>query len=631
MDSGPSIPLSELGLSIRPYNALRRHNITTVEQLIGLSTIELLSIRGIGEKAAREIRDKLQVFLNEHHLEPKKEEPLDEEVDSVEQGLSGFALTLHPAIPLDEVSLSSETRAFLNSYRITTINQLVVLLDEGIEVLPGMHEEMKWEIETALRRYLRSHPHLRVHTTGFLKAQPSVEDRGHSIIPATRLAEILDREIPLGDIPVTRLALSYEYWRMLRAFHIKSVLELCQQPREYWWTNSPTIVQRLEDYILWVTRQNEKVLRNEVKDRGLNPFYRASLAHHSLDSYLHRWLSYLAQRDRLIIALRYGLTGIRATLQVVGEKFGLTRERVRQIQERAKETLLLPQAYFEIRPLVALLTHLIEQAGGIISEEELIFQVENAMIVGNINVLGAIHLIFDQVESVKWLRECKGWGLSDYPLDIGLEIQRQARQLLEQRRAPIAMMELSRQVWELLPQNQEKSKLSLSFIEASLRAHPDIYIDQYNHSGLRKWKRSHTDKIIIALRMLGTPSHYEEITDKVRELVPSTAMISAHNIHAILGRREDIFVRVGHGIFGLKEWGLHDDGNVANAAYRVLKEAGRPLHFDVITDQVLQTWRVKRTSVYAALGQDDRFVNLGRGFYWLKECMEKQTQEEAGP
>ncbi len=466
MDSEPSIPLSELGLSIRPYNALQRHKITTVEQLIGLSTAELLSIRGIGEKAVREIQDKLQVFLKEHDLEPKKEKSLNEEIDSVEQVLPGFALTLHPAIPLDDVHLSAETRAFLSSYRITTVNQLVALLDEGIEVLPGMREKMMWEIETVLRAYLRSHPHLRVHTTGFLEAKPPVEDREHPIIPATRLAEILDREIPLGDIPITRLALSYEYWRMLRVSHIKSVLELCQQPRKYWWAKSPTIVQRLEDYILWITQQNERVLRNEAQDRGLNPFYRTSLAHHPLDYYLHRWLSHLANKERLIMALRYGLTGVRATLQFVGEKLGLTRERVRQIQERAKETLLLPQVYFEIRPLVALLTHLIEQAGGIISEEELVFQVENAMIVGNINILGAIHLIFDQVESVEWLRECKGWGLSDYPLDVGLEIQRQARQLLEQRRVPIAMMELSQQVWELLPQNQEKFKLSLSFIRA---------------------------------------------------------------------------------------------------------------------------------------------------------------------
>jgi RNA polymerase primary sigma factor len=47
-------------------------------------------------------------------------------------------------------------------------------------------------------------------------------------------------------------------------------------------------------------------------------------------------LSKLPERERTIVALRFGLgTDSEQTLEEVGARFGLTRERIRQIQEQA--------------------------------------------------------------------------------------------------------------------------------------------------------------------------------------------------------------------------------------------------------------------------------------------------------
>lgn len=53
------MPIEELSLSVRAYNALKRHNITTVGQLLGLSDSDLMNIRNFGEKSMTELRDKL--------------------------------------------------------------------------------------------------------------------------------------------------------------------------------------------------------------------------------------------------------------------------------------------------------------------------------------------------------------------------------------------------------------------------------------------------------------------------------------------------------------------------------------------------------------------------------------------
>jgi RNA polymerase primary sigma factor len=51
---------------------------------------------------------------------------------------------------------------------------------------------------------------------------------------------------------------------------------------------------------------------------------------------LERALTGLSQREQRVLELRYGLVdGHAYTLKEVGEKFGLTRERIRQIENEA--------------------------------------------------------------------------------------------------------------------------------------------------------------------------------------------------------------------------------------------------------------------------------------------------------
>ena len=60
----------------------------------------------------------------------------------------------------------------------------------------------------------------------------------------------------------------------------------------------------------------------------------------SLGTEINRSLSTLTNREAEIIRLYYGLNGIQAhTLEEIGEIFYLTRERVRQIKEKAIKRL----------------------------------------------------------------------------------------------------------------------------------------------------------------------------------------------------------------------------------------------------------------------------------------------------
>jgi DNA-directed RNA polymerase subunit alpha len=58
-DEKYNMPVEQLDLSVRTMNCLRRSNITTVGELIGKGTKELLKLRNFGQKSYQEIEDRL--------------------------------------------------------------------------------------------------------------------------------------------------------------------------------------------------------------------------------------------------------------------------------------------------------------------------------------------------------------------------------------------------------------------------------------------------------------------------------------------------------------------------------------------------------------------------------------------
>ena len=66
-----------------------------------------------------------------------------------------------------------------------------------------------------------------------------------------------------------------------------------------------------------------------------SPIVDRTLINESLSTEVERALSTLTERERDIIKLFFGINTQEMTLEEIGEKFGLTRERVRQIKEKA--------------------------------------------------------------------------------------------------------------------------------------------------------------------------------------------------------------------------------------------------------------------------------------------------------
>lgn len=73
----------------------------------------------------------------------------------------------------------------------------------------------------------------------------------------------------------------------------------------------------------------------DVLENVDSPIADNQLIDESLSCEIHRALSTLTERERDIVKLFFGISCQDMTLEEIGEKFGLTRERVRQIKEKA--------------------------------------------------------------------------------------------------------------------------------------------------------------------------------------------------------------------------------------------------------------------------------------------------------
>jgi len=83
-------------------------------------------------------------------------------------------------------------------------------------------------------------------------------------------------------------------------------------------------------------------------DKGLSPS--DSLLEKDLVNQLRKLLSGLSPREEKILRLRFGIGGDgECTLEEIGRQFGLSRERIRQIEAKALERLRDPNRYKEIR------------------------------------------------------------------------------------------------------------------------------------------------------------------------------------------------------------------------------------------------------------------------------------------
>jgi hypothetical protein len=270
-----------------------------------------------------------------------------------------------------------------------------------------------------------------------------------------------------------------------------------------------------------------------------------------------------SERNLLIFQERLGLlSGQRKILEEVGQEFGITRERIRQIVHGFLSALCHPARRKLMLPFQVRLISLFREQAGIMTLKEVADGLDFPANVGGFSRLPAVELL---------LYCCRGeFCALDYDYERGggsteisdvtwhvktikpISIRKSrifADALIDKNPCSYDFDDLARAVCK------KSGKADPAIIRASLRTYKLIEADP---SGLmvRTGKSlSVTSLARIALKEIGVPAHVTIITEKINELFPGRALKPGHvNIHLI----NPLFRWVDRGTYGLAEWGLPD-------------------------------------------------------------------------
>lgn len=321
-------------------------------------------------------------------------------------------------------------------------------------------------------------------------------------------------------------------------------------------------------------------------------------------------------REREIVARRFGLFDRKETLEQIGELLGITRERVRQL-EKAAIARLKAQAEQGQLPHI-----------DIFEAHAITYLKENGhytRVNGLSDELTAENSRTDQSRIAFLATLCPQLVLIDdtdhYHQAVGIRELREEKAVKEAIASIIAAVKEQGEPAEI-GRLIEKTALT-DTVEAGALASVSKDLATLNSLwGLVKWPmvnpKNIRDKIYVILKTNGKHMHFNEIAEAIKDSDFKRKDVTTQAIHNEL-IKDKRFVLIGRGIYALREWG-YKKGTVADIISEVLREAGEPLHRDEIVKRVLKSRFVKETTILLNLQGKDQFRRVAKATYELAEA-----------
>lgn len=326
----------------------------------------------------------------------------------------------------------------------------------------------------------------------------------------------------------------------------------------------------------------------------------------------------LSPKEKHIIENRYNLNSRpHGTLEKIGREFGVTRERIRQIEKNALKKLTRNVINTKLHQFNEYANTLIQKYEGVILEEKLMSEMLALLSDPSAADTSAMKLSLELDSNL----EKNPNTIHYYPyfklktieqLEITTVCEKTAEYLAEEN--AIESLDILVQVLEKGTGKKWGKQFVLSCLELDRR----LKIVKKG-IGLASWRninpRTLHDKILYVLREIQKPLHYVEIANRIAQYRFDRKVINVQAVHNEL-IRDDTFVLIGRGIYALRQWG-YEDGTVSDVIAGILKNNGA-LDREHIIQEVLKKRQVKRITILLNLKNKPLFERVGRDAYALR-------------
>lgn len=330
----------------------------------------------------------------------------------------------------------------------------------------------------------------------------------------------------------------------------------------------------------------------------------------------------LTAKEKEVIIKRFSLNNEpRQTLEKIGQQFSVTRERIRQIEKIALGKLRRTLENTKLADVARLARELLTSYGGLCHEEQLISDILKKLPSASEEdthiVKLALAICQDIVRSEKNALFRPFWRLKHFDEGELATVSDLMYQVLSKKKDVVQAHDLATEVEVNL---QEKNRKGTKETILSLMGIDQRFKNVKEGIGLMSWRhinpKSIRDKAYIVLKRWTKPLHFVEIANKITEAGFDRKVVTTQAVHNELIRDEH-FVLVGRGLYGLKEWGYRK-GTVADIIEDLLKKKS-PLTKQEILAGVLKQRHVKKGTISLNLQKNPQFVRVGRAVYTLDE------------
>jgi len=326
-----------------------------------------------------------------------------------------------------------------------------------------------------------------------------------------------------------------------------------------------------------------------------------------------RLLSVLSDRGRDVIVKRYGLddSAKKMTLEGIGKKYGITRERVRQIENHSLTNIRKSKEYVKEKPAFDQLKEYVDSLGGVISEEDLLNHMSKDKSTQN-------HAHFMLVIGEEFSKEKEDEEFK-HRWHVDKELAEKIHQSLRKLYSSLSDDELV---------------VEADMIDSFLEYVKDVNDKYKNDEVIKRWlSLSHKigknplgewgkassanvnakgmrDYAFLVIRKHGSPIHFKEVAKAITLYFNKKAHVATTHNELIKDPR---FVLVGRGLYALAEWG-YLSGVVKDVIKKILEKNG-PLPKDKVIEKVLKERYVKENTILVNLQNPKFFSKDKEGKY----------------
>jgi hypothetical protein len=323
-------------------------------------------------------------------------------------------------------------------------------------------------------------------------------------------------------------------------------------------------------------------------------------------------LNELPERSRRVLMDRFGLTGKgeERTLDSIGQEYGITRERVRQIENHGISSVRDSDAYENHAERLDEVKRAFMSLGSVLAEDTLLSEVAKSPSEHN-------HVVFLLTvgHPFDYRRED-----SDFRARWHVD-----EQLASQIESALTSLYESLEADRLMPEEEFVGLFAKYLRQEGVKARaPEIMTrwllisKRIGKNPLGEWGRTESphvrikntrDFAYLTLKRHGSPMHFTEVAKGIEKLFGrETHPATTHNELI----KDNRFVLVGRGLYALKEWG-YEPGVVREVIKGILQREG-PLTRDEIVERVKRERYVKDATIAVNL-QSGQFKRTADGRY----------------